>query len=155
MRSVMKKWKMGRDCGYTTDDRLAIARLRGWLATVLAVFLGMVAVNASSGRHGNTRLAVVEAIVSGLGFAGIVVLSWMVVLRSGDEYRRALLSKALTWGVGATVALTSIWGYVETAWPAAPRLPMLAVPTVLIFVTTAAKVLVFRRELATKDAAIG
>ena len=131
-----------RQCGYSAEDKVAIAGLRRKMSAVLVVFLGL---NLMLTLHWHGAVGIAAAVAEGLCFAAILALSWTITMRSGDEYRRELLQRSLLWGLGTTLALVCVCAYVQLVLGDAWHVPLLIVPVCLVFVTAASKVLVFRR----------
>ena len=131
-----------QSCGYTVEDRVAVAGLRRTMSAVFLVFFGL---NFLQNLHPHGALRIAVAAGDGLCFAAIVGLGWAMAMRSGDEYRRKLMVRSLHWGVGITVTLACVAGYTELALGETRHVPMLAVPVCLILTTVAAKLMLFRR----------
>jgi len=139
----MRRLKAMRACGYSAEDRVAIALQRKRLAMVLVVFLGLQILQ----KQMPMMVQKFAAALTGLCFFAILALSWAVVLRGSDEYRKALLQRSMMLGLGITLGAVCVCGYLETATNGGFRVPLLAVPAGFVFITAVAKVAVFRKEL--------
>lgn len=138
----LKHWiyGMGR-CGYTEADRAAIRRMRKQIGGVFLAFLGLNQVMSVTHRG---AVGAGAAVLAGLCFAALLVMSMMLALRAGDEAMRQTMVEAMLWGMGITVVLASVAGYLELSmgW----HVPVLMVPVCAILATSVAKVVLFRQR---------
>ena len=97
-------------------------------------------------------LATALAVISGLGFFGELVCVGLLTLRKLDEFQRVLMIRSFLWATIVTMGLTTVWGYVElSARRSIPRLDFIWIPVLLLCVTAAAKLLIFRHHRADVD----
>jgi hypothetical protein len=76
----------------------------------------------------------------------MLLLAALLVVRSGDEFRRVLLLRSLLWATVVTMGLTCVCGFIEAFSHGQVRVPVLLVPAFLLTATAAAKLLIFRRH---------
>jgi hypothetical protein len=63
-----------------------------------------------------------------------------------DEFQRALLLRSFVWATVITMAVVTIWGFVELrAHGTVPHMGVIWVPMLLVCLTAAAKLLIFRQ----------
>lgn len=125
-----------------TDKRF---RRKCQLATALCLAFYMICSQASLRLHAGV-LSLVLAGLSGAFFFGELVSFGTLVFGIRDEFQRILLTRAFVAASLITMAFTTIWGFVELhAHGSVPRLQILAIPALLILLTTAAKVFIFRQ----------
>jgi hypothetical protein len=87
------------------------------------------------------------AVLSGISFFAELVVIGILVVRLRDEFQRILLAQSFLWATLITMALVTVWGFVELhSHGTAPHVPFLAIPVFLILATTAAKLLIFRQH---------
>ncbi len=85
------------------------------------------------------------AVASALFFAEMVNVG-LLITRLRDEFQRILLTRSFVWGTLTTMAFTTIWGFIELrARGVVPHLDSIWVPIVLICITAASKLLIFRQ----------
>ena len=53
----------------------------------------------------------------------IIAVIGRYLVEEADEFRRALIVQSMLWGLALTLAITTVWGFVEELSPA-PRLPL-------------------------------
>ena len=95
------------------------------------------------------RLSVVLAGIAGAAFFAELVSVGMLVTRFRDEFQRVLLVRSFVWATLGTMALTTVWGFMELHGRGqVPHLDVIWVPIILVCATAAAKVLIFRQHRA-------
>jgi hypothetical protein len=57
--------------------------------------------------------AVFLSLLPAIPIVAVIVIVGLYLRDETDEFQRALLTEALLWGMGATLAVTSIWGFLE------------------------------------------
>lgn len=91
------------------------------------------------------RLAL--ATLTGCFIFALLVGAGLRVLNMQDEFQRVLLQRSFVWATIVTTGLATIWGFVETySQTTVPQVPVIFLPLILILLTAAAKVLLFRRH---------
>ena len=82
----------------------------------------------------------------GAAFFAELTTVGILVTRLRDEFQRALLTRSFLWATLITMALTTVLGSIELhGHGAVPHLDILWIPILLVCVTAAAKVCIFRR----------
>ncbi len=129
--------------GFNEADRRFVRLCRRWLAAAFLVYFGLHFVLQ---RHPAGLAGQVVAGTTGAAFFLVLLLTGLLVARSGDEFGRVLLLRSLLWATGVTMLAVCVWGFVE-AFSAAPaaHAPLLFVPALLVLAMTVAKLLIFRR----------
>lgn len=67
-------------------------------------------------------VAWVLALLPALPLLGIIVIMAAYLREETDEFVRRILIESMLWGVGLTLAIMTVWGFVEI-YAAAPKLP--------------------------------
>jgi len=81
------------------------------------------------------------AILPALPIIGIIVAVGLFLAEQKDEFQRRMLEWALLWGMGGTLATTSVWGFLEMFSHAPHITPFYVFPLFWIFVGIAGVVL--------------
>jgi hypothetical protein len=68
-------------------------------------------------------LKYLAAIVPAVPMVGVIVALGLYLAQEADEFRRMQLVQDMLWGLGLTLAVTTVWGFLETL-AGAPRLPL-------------------------------
>jgi hypothetical protein len=114
------------------------------IAVSLSLVLYIVCSQASLRMH-NNRFGLALAGMAGASFFVEILSVGLLVSRLRDEFQRILLTRSFVWATLITMALTTIWGFIELhAKGTLPHLNVLWIPVMLICVTAGAKVLIFR-----------
>jgi len=94
-----------------------------------------------------TPTRIVLAGLSGAILFTMLVNAGLLLLHKFDEFQRALLTRSFLCATVITMGISLIWGFIETfSRGMVPTLPILSVPVILICLTAAAKLLIFRRH---------
>lgn len=118
-------------------------RCRISISVSLVLFLGC---SQLASRYPNGMLSPILAGLAGAFFFAELVSSGLLLLRMRDEFQRILLTRSFLWATVITMGFATVWGFVEVhGHGMVPEVPILSVPAVLIFVTAAAKLLIFRK----------
>ena len=72
--------------------------------------------------HPNHAVTVLLALLPAIPIVGVVVIVGLYLKEEKDEFQRELLTQALLWGMGGTLAIASVWGFLE-ANASAPHVP--------------------------------
>src|SRR5476651_1877313 len=86
-------------------------RLLGAMLTY-ALFLCL-AVWEFTHRHPTGAFAYLLAVLPSLPIIGGLVVVGQYLAEEKDEFQRAVLVQSMLWGIGATLAVTSVWGFLE------------------------------------------
>ena len=62
------------------------------------------------------------AVAPALPMIGIIVVMGLYLVEETDEFQRSMLVQSLLWGIGITLAIASIWGFLENT-NLVPHLP--------------------------------
>jgi hypothetical protein len=86
------------------------------------------------------------ATLAGLAFFSELVAVGLLVSRKMDEFQRVLLVRSFVWATVVTMGLVTVWGFVDLcSHHTLGRVDIIWVPMVLIGITAAAKLLIFRQ----------
>ena len=119
------------------------------LAVGLSLALYAASSQASLRLHHGVAAGIILAGVAGAAFFAELLSVGLLTMRLRDEFQRVLLTRSFIWATLITMAFSTIWGFVELHAPGAvPHLDIIWIPMILICVTTAAKLLIFRRYQA-------
>jgi hypothetical protein len=77
-----------------------------------ALFL-VVSVVAFTRHHPTGPLAYVLAVLPALPIVGMIAIFGLYLSEEKDELQRAIGVQALLWSTGATLSLTTVWGFLE------------------------------------------
>jgi hypothetical protein len=84
--------------------------------------------------------------VAGAAFFAELVSVGLLLGRLRDEFQRTLLLRSFLWATVITMAVATIWGFIELrAHGMAPHVGVIWVPVLLVCLTAAAKLLIFRQ----------
>jgi hypothetical protein len=72
---------------------------------------------------------------------GIIVVVGLYVAEEKDEFQRNLAIQSMLWGLGAIMALTSVWGFLQIFTHIHPFQPFMTFPLFWCFVGIAAAAL--------------
>lgn len=121
-------------------------RLRQRAIPVMAFYFVLFAfVSWLFDRHAIRGIAAyVLAVLPSLPLIGAIVLIGRYIREETDEFKRAIISEALLWAIGLTMAVTTAWGFVEMFVPGM-HVPVLWVFPVFCVMAVISKLLVRRR----------
>jgi hypothetical protein len=69
-------------------------------------------------RHPPTGpLAYVLAALPSLPIIGVLAIIGLYIAEETDEFERSIIMESQLWGMGATLAITSFWGFLEMFVP--------------------------------------
>jgi hypothetical protein len=57
------------------------------------------------------------AILPALPVIGVIVIVGLYLAEEKDEFQRAILVESMMWGIGATLSVTTAWGFLEVFVP--------------------------------------
>jgi hypothetical protein len=106
-----------------------------FLSTMGAYVVVLIAVITYLVRfHPTGWIVYVLAILPALPIIGIIVAVGLFLAEQKDEFQRRMLEWALLWGMGGTLATTSVWGFLEMFSHAPHITPFYVFPLFWIFV---------------------
>jgi len=116
------------------------------IGTSVSLLLFVSCSQASLRLH-NASISLVLSGIAGAALFAELVSVGMLTLRLRDEFQRILLTRSFIWATLITMALTTIWGFLELHGNGAiPHLDIIWIPCILVSVTAAAKLLIFRQH---------
>lgn len=112
-----------------------------------ACLLLYIACSQLSMHVGRNALGYTLAGLAGASIFGEVVALTFLAVRIRDEFQRVLLTQSFLWASVLSMAFATIWGMIELHnHDTLPHVPILIVPFVLIVLTAAAKLIIFRHH---------
>jgi len=126
-----------------TDRRLIFLYERAAIALLLLYF----ALSYVQMHQSKPMIQIPLGILCGSLFFGFSLVCSLLTYRCLDEFQRQLLIKSFIWGAFITAALASVAGHLEMIDPSF-HIPLIAFPEALIFLSSAIKVLIFRKHKA-------
>jgi predicted permease len=94
--------------------------------------------------HRNSLLAYALALFLSLSMVGTMIALAVMAARRTDEFQRKVLTQAMLWGTGGTLAINTVSGLLEF-FTDAPQLPVLASFPIFLVIFMTAKAMLFRR----------
>ena len=104
-----------------------------------------IACSQASLRMHSSKAALPLAGLAGSAFFTELVSAGLLITRLRDEFQRILLTRSFVWATLITMGFTTVWGFLELRRQGVPHLDIIWIPIILICVTAAAKVLIFRQ----------
>lgn len=83
------------------------------LTMVAYALLLIVVVFAFKHYHPTGALAYMLALLPAIPIIGVMAVVGLYLAEEKDEFQRNLLIQTMLWAIGATLATTSIWGFLE------------------------------------------
>lgn len=65
-------------------------------------------------RHPAGILAYVLAVLPALPILAVLAAFGLYLVEVKDEFRRAIMVQSMLWSIGATLAVTTVWGFLES-----------------------------------------
>jgi hypothetical protein len=125
------------------QDRQFIRRGQVIVCAAVAVY---VPASQAATRTESAAIKVPLATLAGLAFFAELVAGGLLVSRKMDEFQRVLLVRSFLWATVVTMGLVTVWGFVDLcSHHTLGRVDIIWVPMVLIGITAAAKLLIFRQ----------
>lgn len=115
-----------------------------WMSAGLIVVFSLVAAAAFRLWHLKGLLACPVAVLPALPILWVIVETGRFLAAEKDEFQRNLLVQCMLWGIGGTLAVTTIWGYMED-FARAPRLNLILIYPIFVLFMGIAMPLVYRR----------
>ncbi len=100
--------------------------IRMWIAAGLCIAFAFVAAAVFHHLHPSGIPAYLVAILPALPIVGAIICTGVYLAEETDEFQRNMLVQSLLGGIGGTLAVTTIWGYLED-FAKAPRLDLILV----------------------------
>lgn len=93
----------------------AIRRYTARFAVVMALYVVflLVAVRVFTHYHPAGVLAWLLAILPSIPIIGVLIVVGLYLAEEKDEFQRMLLVQSMLWSIGGTLALTTVWGFLE------------------------------------------
>jgi len=130
------------NCSVTSPVRRFVRS--SWMSAVLVSLFAVFAAVAFRLWHLKGLLAYPVAVLPALPILWVLIETGRYLAAEKDEFQRHLLVECLLGGIGGTLAVTTIWGYMED-FVRAPRLDLIWIyPIFWLFVGIAMPV-VYRR----------
>jgi|SRR5271165_3335554 len=63
--------------------------------------------------HPTGVLAYALAVLPALPIIGVIVVVGLYLSEEKDEFQRTVLIQSMIWGIGVTLAITTVWGFLE------------------------------------------
>lgn len=103
----------------------AIRRYLARFLTAMALYVVFLiaAVLAFPRYHPTGAAAYALAILPALPIIGVIAVVGLYLAEEKDEFQRAVLIQGMIWGIGATLAATTAWGFLEV-FSLAPHAPL-------------------------------
>lgn len=100
--------------------------IRMLVVAVLCIAFARVAALVFHYLHPIGIVAYLVAILPALPIVGAIVCTGLYLAEEKDEFQRNLLVQSMLGGIGGTLAVTTIWGYLED-FAQAPRLDLILI----------------------------
>jgi hypothetical protein len=100
--------------------------VRSLISAGLVIVFAVLAAVSFHLWHLHGPLAYVVAVLPALPILGALVATGIYLGEEKDEFQRNLLVQSLLGGIGGTLALTTIWGYLED-YAKTPRMDLISV----------------------------
>jgi hypothetical protein len=105
---------------------------RSWFGAALMVLLSLVAAFSFRFAHLKGPLAYTVAVLPALPILWVLFETGRYLKDETDEFQRNLLVQSFLGGVGGTLAVTTVWGYLED-FARAPRLDLIWIYAIFWF----------------------
>jgi hypothetical protein len=121
----------------TGNQAIRRFRFRCYASAALVVLFTIIAVASFRLMHLHGVVAYLIAILPALPILWALVAVGQYLAEEKDEFQRALHVQYLLWGIGGTLAVTTVWGYLED-FVRVPRLDLIYIyPIFWLFVAIA------------------
>lgn len=111
------------DC-LVVNEAMRRFRYRSFASAALIILLTFVAVALFRLLHLHGVVAYLVAVVPALPILWALVAVGQYLREQTDEFQRAVLVEQMLWGIGGTLSVTTIWGYLED-FARVPRLDLI------------------------------
>jgi hypothetical protein len=85
--------------------------------------------------------AYILAVLPALPIVGVIVVVGLYLADEQDEFQRTILVQSMLWAIGATLAVTTVWGFLENFTGVRHLQPYLIFPLFWFFVGVATPLL--------------
>jgi hypothetical protein len=94
----------------------AIRRYLRRFAIAMSAYIGLIILTATYFHrfHPKGPLAYVLALLPAVAIIGQIVVVGLYLAEEKDEFQRNLFVQAMLWGLGGVLAVTSVWGMLES-----------------------------------------
>ena len=94
----------------------AIRRYLTRFAVAMSAYIALTVVVAESFHrlHPKGPLAYLLAVLPAAAIIGVIITVGLYLTEEKDEFQRNLFIEALLWGLGGVLAVTSVWGMLES-----------------------------------------
>lgn len=94
--------------------------------------------------HPGGATAIALAALPAMPLVGVLVIVGLYLADEQDEFQRDLLVQSLVWSIGATLAMTTVWGFLEMFLNVRHLQPFLLFPLFWMFVGISSALLKLR-----------
>jgi len=101
--------------------------------TLYVAFLCL-AVSEFRRGHPTGAVAYLLAVLPSIPIIGTIASVGLYLAEEKDEFQRTVLVQSMLWGIGATLAATSVWGFLENFVAVRHMEPFLVYPMFCFFV---------------------
>jgi hypothetical protein len=84
--------------------------------------------------HPTGAIAYLLAVLPALPILGMIVVVGIYLAEEKDEFQRNLFIQSMIWSIGATLSVTTVWGFLENFTNTAHLQPYLIFPMFAVFV---------------------
>jgi uncharacterized membrane protein len=101
-------------CGYnskTKAQRRYLIRMAIAMGTYIALLVSTIDILRF--HHPARTLTILLSILPSLPIIAVIAIVGLYLKEETDEFQRALTQQSLLWGIGITLAVTSVWGFLE------------------------------------------
>lgn len=114
--------------------------------TATAVYIVLVVADGLLFRRLDLRgsLAYFLAVLPALGIVGQIVSVGLFLREETDEFQRNLFVQCMLWGLGGVLAVTSVWGMLESYTHVVHLQPIWVFPIFWLFVGVSSPILMWR-----------
>jgi len=95
-------------------------------------------------HHPSGVLAYTLAVLPSLPLVGTIVIVGLYLVEEQDEFQRTVLVQSMLWGIGVTLAVTTVWGFLEMLAGVPHFQPWIAYPLFWFCVGIATPILKWR-----------
>jgi hypothetical protein len=121
----------------TKNQAVRRFRVRSCWSAALVILFAFIAAASFRLLHPHGVVACLVAVLPALPVLWALVAMGQYLAEEQDEFQRTLLVQYLLWGIGGTLGLTTVWGYLED-FARAPRLDLIYIyPIFWLFVAIA------------------
>ncbi len=128
----------------TPEDRLYVRRCQQGVAAALLIYIACWQLSLHLGR---TPLGYAANVVGSTAFFGELVAAGLLTMKRLDEFQRVLMTSSFLWATVIAMFISTVYGMLELhSHGTLPRVPVIAVPGIVILLTALIKLFIFRRH---------